>query len=73
MADWTNYDADIAGFLRELGRTGIPLYVLYPADTSAEPLILPQILTKGGVLQALDSVAPVTGTIAAKFPAFPGT
>lgn len=57
IADWTNYDADIAGFLREHGRTGIPLYVLYPADPAAEPLILPQILTKGTVLKALDTVA----------------
>jgi thiol:disulfide interchange protein len=73
VADWTNYDADIAGFLREHGRTGIPLYVLYPADANAAPLILPQILTKGGVLQALDSVAPVADSIVAHFSAFPGT
>ncbi len=67
VADWTNYDADIAGFLREHGRTGIPLYVLYPADPAAEPVILPQILTKGAVLQALDSAAAVSGSVAANF------
>lgn len=67
VADWTNYDADIAGFLRENGRTGIPLYVLYPADPTAEPLILPQILTKGAVLRALDTVAPANGKVAANF------
>ncbi|MDO8863868.1 protein-disulfide reductase DsbD [Haliea sp. E1-2-M8] len=67
VADWTNHDAAISDFLREHRRTGIPLYVLYPADPTAEPLILPQILTKGTVLRALDSVAPVSGEVAANF------
>ncbi len=64
VADWTNHNAEIAGFLREHGRTGIPLYVLYPADPAAEPVILPQILTRNIVLRALDTVAPHTGGIA---------
>ncbi len=64
VADWTNHDAEIAGFLREHGRTGIPLYVLYPADPAAEPVILPQILTTSTVMRALDTVAPVKGKIA---------
>ncbi|MEQ9465338.1 MAG: protein-disulfide reductase DsbD family protein [Haliea sp.] len=63
VADWTNHNAEIAGFLREHGRTGIPLYVLYPADPAAAPLILPQILTKSTVLRALDTASPVTGNI----------
>ena len=53
VADWTNYDADIASFLKQHGRTGIPLYLMYPADPARKPLILPQLLTKDTVLEAL--------------------
>ncbi len=56
VADWTNYDADIARFLERHGRSGIPLYLLYPADLSQSPLLLPQILTKSTVLDALKTV-----------------
>ncbi|MCB1679513.1 MAG: protein-disulfide reductase DsbD [Halioglobus sp.] len=58
VADWTNYDAAIAGFLEQHGRTGIPLYVMYPADPNREPLVLPQLLTKDTVLHALSAAAP---------------
>lgn len=57
VADWTNYNADIANFLAQHGRTGIPLYLMYPADTSQAPLMLPQLLTKNTVLEALSSVS----------------
>ncbi|MCB1675528.1 MAG: thioredoxin family protein, partial [Halioglobus sp.] len=58
VADWTNYDAAIAGFLEQHGRTGIPLYVMYPADPNREPLVLPQLLTRNTVLDALSAIAP---------------
>ncbi|MCB1180900.1 MAG: thioredoxin family protein [Chlamydiia bacterium] len=45
IADWTRKDQQISNQLDQLGRTGVPVYVLYPADPSAEPLILPQTLT----------------------------
>jgi thiol:disulfide interchange protein DsbD len=57
IADWTNHNAAIAALLERHGRTGIPLYLMYPADSSREPLILPQILTKNTVLNALRSVS----------------
>ncbi|PLW81080.1 disulfide bond formation protein DsbD [Kineobactrum sediminis] len=66
IADWTNYDAAIADFLREHGRTGIPLYVLYPAEASAQPVILPQLLTRKIVLEALRATAPKTDVIASR-------
>ncbi|TDG11579.1 protein-disulfide reductase DsbD [Seongchinamella unica] len=56
VADWTNYDPDIARFISSHGRTGIPLYLMYPADPGAEPLLLPQILTRDTVFQALRAV-----------------
>lgn len=58
IADWTNHDPAIADFLTRMGRSGIPLYLLYPADPSAPPRILPQLLRKGVVLEALDALAP---------------
>ncbi|MEE4145494.1 MAG: protein-disulfide reductase DsbD [Halieaceae bacterium] len=64
VADWTNYDADIAAFLRRHKRNGIPLYLMYPADPALEPLLLPQILTRNVVLDALRTVSPQKPTIA---------
>ena len=52
VADWTTHDPEIGGFVREHGRNGIPLYVLYYGDQRA-PLLLPQILTRGILLDAL--------------------
>lgn len=65
VADWTNYDADIAAFLRQHQRNGIPLYLMYPANPALEPLLLPQLLTRDTVLQALRSVSPLKSEIAA--------
>lgn len=57
--DWTNRDATIARVLESHGRSGVPLYLLYvPGQT--EPVVLPQILTEGIVLDALAGIG--TGT-----------
>lgn len=51
--DWTNQDPAITAKLAEFGRSGVPLYVFYPAGSEAAPLVLPQILTVEGLRQAL--------------------
>jgi thiol:disulfide interchange protein/DsbC/DsbD-like thiol-disulfide interchange protein len=51
--DWTRADPAISEFLREHGRDGVPLYVLYPPHDEA-PVILPQILTGSTVLDELN-------------------
>jgi len=56
VADWTNYDPAIGEFVREHGRNGIPLYVMYPGDLQSEPVMLPQLLTRHIVSEALDRV-----------------
>ena len=56
VADWTNYDPAIGEFVQEHGRNGIPLYVMYPGDMQSEPLMLPQLLTRTIVIEALDRV-----------------
>jgi len=57
-ADWTNRDPAIGQVLGSLGRSGVPLYVLYPAGAGigAAPTLLPQILTEGAVMDALDKI-----------------
>jgi thiol:disulfide interchange protein len=67
VADWTNQDADIAALLVKHGRNGIPLYLMYAADASLAPLVLPQLLTKQAVLEALEAVSGKKSDVAATF------
>jgi thiol:disulfide interchange protein DsbD len=58
-ADWTNREPAIAQVLASFQRSGVPLYLLYPGATaggpnSDGPRVLPQVLTEGIVLEALD-------------------
>jgi thiol:disulfide interchange protein DsbD len=53
-ADWTNRDERITQALAQFGRNGVPLYVLY--DRRGDPSVLPEILTEGTVLAALDKL-----------------
>lgn len=55
-ADWTKRDATIAAALAEHGRVGVPLYLVYPKG-SGEPVILPQLLTEGLVIEAIEKAA----------------
>jgi thiol:disulfide interchange protein len=52
-ADWTNRDPVIAKALAEFDRVGVPLYVVYPKNGGA-PVILPQLLTEGMVIEAIE-------------------
>ncbi|MEM7017012.1 MAG: thioredoxin family protein, partial [Pseudomonadota bacterium] len=54
--DWTRYDSKITEYLAQFGRSGVPIYVLYPTDVQAEPVVLPQILTPGIVADALSTI-----------------
>lgn len=54
--DWTNQDPRITEKLAEFARTGVPLYVFYPAGIDAKPVVLPQILTADIVLNAIQPV-----------------
>jgi thiol:disulfide interchange protein DsbD len=51
--DWTRQNTAITAFLRDHDRSGVPLYVYYPADGA--PKILPQILTPDTVIQAVEN------------------
>ena len=54
--DWTNSDPRITALLRKFNRSGVPLYLLYPADTTLKPMILPQILTHTIILDAIEEL-----------------
>src|SRR4029077_875245 len=56
-ADWTNGDPAITKLLQQFGRPGVPLYVLYPGK-SEEPLVFPELLTKGILLDKLQTITP---------------
>lgn len=43
VGDWTNADPAITRFLEAQGRSGVPLYLFYPAGKDA--VVLPQLLT----------------------------
>ena len=59
-ADWTRRDPQISQALAALGRQGVPVYVLY--RPGKEPLLLPEVLQKQTVLDAIATVAPVAVT-----------
>lgn len=57
VADWTDYDPSIGEFVQSHGRNGIPLYVMYPADSKQQPFLLPQLLTSSIIREALARVS----------------
>jgi thiol:disulfide interchange protein DsbD len=60
-ADWTNRDPEIAQVLGSFGRSGVPLYVVYPParpgrPDGGQPSILPQILSEGTIIDAIEKL-----------------
>ena len=56
-ADWTRREPEITAALAELGRSSVPVYALH-APGAEDPVLLPSVLTKQIVLDALDSQLP---------------
>jgi len=56
-ADWTDQNERILKVLEKHGRSGVPLYLVFPKDPNAEPKILPNILTPGIVREAIEWAA----------------
>jgi thiol:disulfide interchange protein DsbD len=56
-ADWTNADPAITKILKQFGRPGVPMYVLYPGN-HAEPILFPELLTQNLILEKLETVSP---------------
>jgi len=56
VADSTNYDPRIEQAMMALGRSGLPLYLVYPAK-GGDPVILPQVLDTATVVTAMEAAS----------------
>ena len=54
LADYTHFPDSITVELNRFNRAGVPLVLVYPKNAAAPPLVLPEVLTPGIVLNALD-------------------
>ncbi len=57
VGDWTNPDEEISALLKQYKRTGVPLYLVFPTETNAEPEILPQLLTTSMIIESMERAA----------------
>jgi len=57
LGDYTHFPDAITTELNRFNRAGVPLVLVYPKDASAPPMVLPEVLTPGIVLNALDRAA----------------
>ena len=54
-ADWTKGDPEITEILKQHGRAGVPMYLVYPAGgKETQPVLLPELITSQTVLDALN-------------------
>ena len=60
-ADWTSRNPDITRLLSKFGRSGVPLYVLFPAGRPSEPIVLPEVITGSLLMGAVDSATAKGG------------
>jgi thiol:disulfide interchange protein DsbD len=59
-ADWTNGDPAITEILKQNGRAGVPLYLLYPGGGDQKPIVFPELITSNMVLEHLSAGKQVT-------------
>jgi thiol:disulfide interchange protein len=57
LGDYTHFPDSITAELNRFNRAGVPLVLVYPKDATQPPIVLPEILTPGIVLDALDRAA----------------
>ncbi len=62
-ADWTNRNPEITALLSKFGRSGVPLYVVFPAGKPNAPIVLPEVITGAIVIEAIDKA---TSSVASK-------
>ena len=53
VADWTRQDPNITKELQRHGRSGVPMYLVYPKG-GGQPILLGEWLTDDAVMAALD-------------------
>ena len=56
-ADWTLNDPEITALLRKFQRSGVPLYVVFSPHRPDQPIVLPELITKQLVREALEAAS----------------
>jgi thiol:disulfide interchange protein DsbD len=54
IGDYTRFPDDITEELTRHGRAGVPLVLVYPPEPSKPPIVLPEALTPGMIVNALE-------------------
>jgi thiol:disulfide interchange protein DsbD len=57
LGDYTGFPDAITDELGRFGRAGVPLVLVYPKNPNEPPIVLPEALTSGTILAALDQAA----------------
>ena len=57
-ADWTTQNPEVSQLLAKYGRSGVPFYLVFPANDHDHPIALPELLTLDAVLTALEKAGP---------------
>jgi len=57
VGDYTHQSDAITDELARYKRAGVPLVLVFPGKPEAQPIVLPEVLTSGVVLSALDQAA----------------
>jgi thiol:disulfide interchange protein DsbD len=57
LGDYTHFPENISTELNHFNRAGVPLVLVYPKNSTIPPMVLPEILTPGIMLDALDRTA----------------
>jgi thiol:disulfide interchange protein DsbD len=60
-ADWTRRDATISKLLQKFQRSGVPLYVVFPAGKGSSPIVLPEVITPSLLVDKLKEAGPSKG------------
>jgi thiol:disulfide interchange protein DsbD len=66
LADNTDENPAITAELARYKRAGVPLVVVFPSDPNAAPIVLPEVLRPGLVLEALDKATSTRPVASAK-------
>jgi thiol:disulfide interchange protein len=57
LGDFTHFPDAITTELNRFNRAGVPLVLVYPKNPGTQPIVLPEVLTPGIVLNALDQAS----------------
>ena len=57
LGDYTAFGADITEELNRYGRAGVPLVIVFPKKPGAPAIVLPEAVTPGMVVRALENAA----------------